>query len=103
MITPNLIPEEADEWIAAADRHGLDKVFLAAPSSTPVAPGRGGSTWRPNAAATANERRARSLCLLRSRNSALIAITNTAKRNTNGSTAPPVAARWALLTRWSRR
>ena len=34
MITPNLIPEEADEWIAAADRHGLDKIFLAAPSST---------------------------------------------------------------------
>ncbi|RDB45888.1 geranylgeranylglyceryl/heptaprenylglyceryl phosphate synthase, partial [Tsukamurella tyrosinosolvens] len=24
-----------DEWIAAADRHGLDKIFLAAPSSTP--------------------------------------------------------------------
>ncbi len=35
LITPNLIPEEADDWIAAADRHGLDKIFLAAPSSTP--------------------------------------------------------------------
>ncbi|KXP09491.1 tryptophan synthase subunit alpha [Tsukamurella pulmonis] len=35
LITPNLIPEEAGEWIEAADRHGLDKIFLAAPSSTP--------------------------------------------------------------------
>ena len=35
LITPDLIPDEAGEWIAAADRHGLDKVFLVAPSSTP--------------------------------------------------------------------
>lgn len=35
IITPDLIPEEAGEWIAAADRHGLDRVFLVAPSSTP--------------------------------------------------------------------
>lgn len=35
LITPNLIPEEAGEWIAAADAHGLDKIFLVAPSSTP--------------------------------------------------------------------
>ncbi|WP_142119350.1 tryptophan synthase subunit alpha [Rarobacter faecitabidus] len=35
VITADLIPEEASEWIAAADRHGLDKVFLVAPSSTP--------------------------------------------------------------------
>ncbi|GAB3126828.1 tryptophan synthase subunit alpha [Tsukamurella serpentis] len=35
LITPNLIPEEAGEWIAAADRYGLDKIFLVAPSSTP--------------------------------------------------------------------
>ncbi|GAA1088359.1 MULTISPECIES: tryptophan synthase subunit alpha [Tsukamurella] len=35
IITPNLIPEEAGDWIAAADRHGLDKIFLVAPSSTP--------------------------------------------------------------------
>jgi tryptophan synthase alpha chain len=34
LITPDLIPDEADEWIAAADRHGLDRVFLVAPSST---------------------------------------------------------------------
>lgn len=35
MITPDLIPDEADEWSAAADAHGLDKVYLVAPSSTP--------------------------------------------------------------------
>jgi len=34
MITPDLIPDEADEWLAAAQRYGLDHVFLAAPSST---------------------------------------------------------------------
>ena len=34
LITPDLIPDEAAEWIAAADAHGLDKVFLVAPSST---------------------------------------------------------------------
>ena len=35
LITPDLIPEEAGEWIAAADERNLDKVFLVAPSSTP--------------------------------------------------------------------
>ncbi|MCW2650682.1 MAG: trpA [Mycobacterium sp.] len=35
MITPDLIPDEADEWLAASDRHGLDRIFLVAPSSTP--------------------------------------------------------------------
>lgn len=35
LITADLIPDEAGEWIAAADRHDLDKVFLVAPSSTP--------------------------------------------------------------------
>lgn len=35
LITPDLIPEEAADWIAAADRHELDRVFLVAPSSTP--------------------------------------------------------------------
>jgi tryptophan synthase alpha chain len=35
LITPDLIPDEAGAWIAAADRLGLDKVFLVAPSSTP--------------------------------------------------------------------
>ncbi|GAC1322212.1 MAG: tryptophan synthase subunit alpha [Mycobacteriales bacterium] len=34
MITPDLVPEEAADWVAAADRHGLDRVFLVAPSST---------------------------------------------------------------------
>jgi tryptophan synthase alpha chain len=34
LITPDLVPEEAGEWLAAADEHGLDKVFLVAPSST---------------------------------------------------------------------
>ena len=34
LITPDLIPDEAREWIAASDAHELDRVFLAAPSST---------------------------------------------------------------------
>jgi tryptophan synthase alpha chain len=34
VITPDLIPDEADEWIAASDAHGLDRIFLVAPSST---------------------------------------------------------------------
>ncbi len=34
LITPDLTPDSADEWIAAADAHDLDKVFLVAPSST---------------------------------------------------------------------
>ncbi len=33
-ITPDLIPEEAGEWIAASDEHDLDRIFLIAPSST---------------------------------------------------------------------
>ncbi len=33
-ITPDLIPDEAGPWIAASDEHGLDRVFLVAPSST---------------------------------------------------------------------
>lgn len=35
LITPDLVPDEAGEWIAASDAHGLDRVFLVAPSSTP--------------------------------------------------------------------
>ena len=35
VITPDLTPDEADEWIAATDAHGLDRIFLIAPSSTP--------------------------------------------------------------------
>lgn len=34
LITPDLIPEEALDWVTAADAHDLDKVFLVAPSST---------------------------------------------------------------------
>jgi len=34
LITPDLIPDEAADWIAASDRTGLDRVFLAAPSSS---------------------------------------------------------------------
>ncbi len=34
LITPDLIPDEGSAWIAASDRTGLDRVFLAAPSST---------------------------------------------------------------------
>ena len=35
LITPDLIPEEADEWMAASDAHDLDRIFLVAPASTP--------------------------------------------------------------------
>ena len=35
LITPDLIPDEAADWIAASDRHQLDRCFLVAPSSTP--------------------------------------------------------------------
>jgi tryptophan synthase alpha chain len=34
LITPDLTPDSGQEWIAAADAHDLDKVFLVAPSST---------------------------------------------------------------------
>jgi tryptophan synthase alpha chain len=34
LITPDLIPDEADEWLAASDAHGLDRIFLVAPSSS---------------------------------------------------------------------
>lgn len=35
LITPDLPPEEAEEWIEASDKYGLERVFLGAPSSTP--------------------------------------------------------------------
>lgn len=35
MITPDLIPDEADAWLAASEHHDLDRIFLVAPSSTP--------------------------------------------------------------------
>jgi tryptophan synthase alpha chain len=34
LITPDLLPDEADEWLAASDAHALDRVFVVAPSST---------------------------------------------------------------------
>jgi tryptophan synthase alpha chain len=34
VITPDIIPEEADEWVAATDAHDIARVFLVAPSST---------------------------------------------------------------------
>jgi tryptophan synthase alpha chain len=35
LITPDLIPDEAQQWMAASDAHRLDRIFLVAPSSTP--------------------------------------------------------------------
>ncbi len=34
LITPDITPESASEWIAASQRTGLDRIFLAAPTST---------------------------------------------------------------------
>ena len=34
IITPDLIPDEAAEWMDASTAHGLDRIFLLAPSST---------------------------------------------------------------------
>jgi len=34
LITPDLIPDEAAEWLAASDAAALDRIFLVAPSST---------------------------------------------------------------------
>ncbi len=34
LITPDITPDSAAEWIAASTRTGLDRVFLAAPTST---------------------------------------------------------------------
>lgn len=34
LITPDITPEAAGEWIAASKRTGLDRIFLAAPTST---------------------------------------------------------------------
>jgi tryptophan synthase alpha chain len=35
LITPDLIPDEAQSWLAASEEYGLDRIFLVAPSSTP--------------------------------------------------------------------
>jgi tryptophan synthase alpha chain len=34
LITPDLIPDEAEEWIAISNAQELDRIFLVAPSST---------------------------------------------------------------------
>jgi len=34
LITPDITPDAASDWIAASERTGLDRVFLAAPTST---------------------------------------------------------------------
>ncbi|MPZ81146.1 MAG: tryptophan synthase subunit alpha [Actinophytocola sp.] len=35
MITPDLVPDEAEDWLAASAAHDLDRIFLVAPSSSP--------------------------------------------------------------------
>jgi tryptophan synthase alpha chain len=35
LITPDLIPDEAKEWLEASDKYSLDRVFLGTPSSSP--------------------------------------------------------------------
>jgi tryptophan synthase alpha chain len=34
LITPDLIPDEAGDWLDVSERHGLERIFLVAPSST---------------------------------------------------------------------
>src|SRR5262249_29855641 len=34
MITPDLVPDEAQGWLAASEQQGLDRIFLVAPSSS---------------------------------------------------------------------
>jgi tryptophan synthase alpha chain len=34
MITPDLVPDEAEDWLAASAEHDLDRIFLIAPSSS---------------------------------------------------------------------
>ena len=34
LITPDLTPDEAEEWMVASEEHGLDRIFLVSPSST---------------------------------------------------------------------
>jgi tryptophan synthase alpha chain len=35
LITPDLVPDEGTDWLAASEAHDLERVFLVAPSSTP--------------------------------------------------------------------
>ncbi|WP_020671569.1 tryptophan synthase subunit alpha [Amycolatopsis nigrescens] len=34
LITPDLTPDEGGDWLAASEAHGLDRIFLVAPSSS---------------------------------------------------------------------
>lgn len=34
MITPDLTPDEGEDWMAASEAHNLDRIFLVAPSSS---------------------------------------------------------------------
>jgi tryptophan synthase alpha chain len=36
LITPDLVPDEATDWLAASAEHDLDRIFLVAPSSSPA-------------------------------------------------------------------
>lgn len=45
-ITPDLIPDEAVNWIEVTDAHNLDRVFLATPSSSDERVGVAGSSSR---------------------------------------------------------
>ncbi|MDQ1287276.1 MAG: tryptophan synthase alpha chain [Actinomycetota bacterium] len=35
VITPDLIPDEGEDWLSASDDAGIERIFLVAPSSTP--------------------------------------------------------------------
>jgi tryptophan synthase alpha chain len=48
LITPDLIPDEAGEWLTVSEDHELERIFLVAPSSTPARIGSttaAGSGW----------------------------------------------------------
>lgn len=34
LVTPDLVPDDADAWLSASDEHQLDRIFLVAPSSS---------------------------------------------------------------------
>jgi len=34
LITPDLVPDDAQPWLSASEEHGLDRIFLVAPSSS---------------------------------------------------------------------
>ncbi len=34
LVTPDLTPDEAHDWLVASEEHGLDRIFLVSPSST---------------------------------------------------------------------